>query len=34
VVKVGLKDGALDLSFEEPNKPRIAGKKPPLLTAE
>jgi ATP-dependent Clp protease ATP-binding subunit ClpA len=34
VVKVGFKDGKLDLSYEEPTKPRITGKKTPLLTAE
>ncbi|WP_204115450.1 ATP-dependent Clp protease ATP-binding subunit ClpA [Shimia biformata] len=35
VVKVGVKDGALDLSYEGPEKPRLTGrKKPPLLTAE
>jgi ATP-dependent Clp protease ATP-binding subunit ClpA len=34
VVRVGVKDGAIDLQIEEPSKPRIAGSKPPLLTAE
>lgn len=34
VVKVGVKDGAIDLTFEEPEKPRISGRKTPLLTAE
>ncbi|QCO56376.1 ATP-dependent Clp protease ATP-binding subunit ClpA [Pseudorhodobacter turbinis] len=34
VVKVGVKDGALDLTFEEPGKARITGRKTPLLTAE
>ena len=33
-VKVGLKDGKIDLRIEEPQKPRISSKKPPLLTAE
>ena len=33
-VRVGVKDGALDLSYEEPQKPRLTGQKPPLLTAE
>ena len=33
-VYVGVKDGALHLSFEEPAKPRLTGQKPPLLTAE
>jgi ATP-dependent Clp protease ATP-binding subunit ClpA len=33
-VRVGVKDGALDLTFEEPAKPRLAGQKTPLLTAE
>ncbi|MEO0939039.1 MAG: ATP-dependent Clp protease ATP-binding subunit ClpA [Pseudomonadota bacterium] len=34
VVKVGVKDGKLDLRIEGPDTPRIADKKPPLLTAE
>ncbi|MGV6838970.1 MAG: ATP-dependent Clp protease ATP-binding subunit ClpA [Planktomarina sp.] len=36
IVKVGVKDGALDLRIEEPGKPQISdnGDKPPLLTAE
>jgi ATP-dependent Clp protease ATP-binding subunit ClpA len=34
VVKVGVKAGALDIKTEGPEKPRISGDKPPLLTAE
>ncbi len=34
VVKVGMKAGKLDLKVEGPQKPRISGDKPPLLTAE
>lgn len=36
LVKIGVKDGELDLEFEEPQKARLThkGKKPPLLTAE
>ncbi|KQI69080.1 Clp protease ClpA [Loktanella sp. 3ANDIMAR09] len=34
LVKVGVKDGELDLRFEEPEQGKIAGKKPPLLTAK
>ena len=36
IVKVGVKDGELDLKIEEPKKPQITNKdkKPPLLTAE
>ncbi|OUS34411.1 ATP-dependent Clp protease ATP-binding subunit ClpA [Rhodobacterales bacterium 56_14_T64] len=34
LVKVGIKDGALDLRVEGPAKPRITGDKPPLLTAD
>ncbi len=34
IVKVGIKDGKLDLRLEGPTKPRISGDKPPLLTAE
>ena len=33
-VHVGVKDGELSLSYEEPQKPRLTGQKPPLLTAE
>ncbi|MFZ9133364.1 MAG: AAA family ATPase, partial [Gemmobacter sp.] len=33
-VRVALRDGAIDLQVTEPQKPRIAGSKPPLLTAE
>jgi len=34
VVKVGIKDGKLSLSFEGPDKLRLSSKKPPLLTAD
>ena len=34
IVRVGVKDGAIDLEIEEPDKPRIVNQKPPLLTAE
>ena len=34
LVKVGIKDGALDLRVEGPAKPRISGDRPPLLTAD
>jgi ATP-dependent Clp protease ATP-binding subunit ClpA len=34
IVKVGIKDGKLDLRIEEPEKPQLSSKKPPLLTAE
>ena len=34
VVRVGVKDGALDLKIEGPDKPRLSGNKPPLLTAD
>ena len=34
LVKVAIKDGALDLQLSGPDKPRIEGKKPPLLTAD
>ncbi|NRB33129.1 MAG: AAA family ATPase, partial [Rhodobacteraceae bacterium] len=34
LVKVGIKDGKLDLRIEGPSKPRISGDKPPLLTAD
>ena len=33
-VRVAVKDGQIDLQIEEPQKPRIAGAKPPLLTAD
>ena len=34
LVKVGVKDGKLDLRIEGPVNPRISGDKPPLLTAD
>jgi ATP-dependent Clp protease ATP-binding subunit ClpA len=34
LVRVGLKDDKIDLQIHEPQKPRITGTKPPLLTAE
>jgi ATP-dependent Clp protease ATP-binding subunit ClpA len=34
VVKVGVKNGKLDLRLEGPENPQISGDKPPLLTAE
>ena len=34
LVKVGIKDGEIDLRLEGPGKPRISGDKPPLLTAD
>ncbi|MFV0513317.1 MAG: ATP-dependent Clp protease ATP-binding subunit ClpA [Jhaorihella sp.] len=34
VVKVGVRDGELDLRIEGPEKPRLSGNKPPLLTAD
>ena len=34
VVKVGVKDGALDLEYLAPEKARLTNGKPPLLTAE
>ncbi len=34
LVHVGVKDGAIYLTYEEPTKPRLTGTKPPLLTAE
>ncbi len=34
LVRVGVKNGALDLRVEEPGAPKIGNKKPPLLTAE
>ena len=34
LVKVGVKNGALDIKYEAPERARISGDKPPLLTAE
>ena len=34
LVRVGVKDGALDLRFEAPATPRLSSDKPPLLTAD
>ncbi|NYS26639.1 ATP-dependent Clp protease ATP-binding subunit ClpA [Rhodobacteraceae bacterium 2376] len=34
VVRVGIKDGAIDLQLSEPGAPRLSGNKPPLLTAD
>ena len=34
MVRIGLKDDAIELEVQEPQKPRLAGTKPPLLTAE
>ena len=34
LVHVGVKDGTIHLTYEEPGKPRLTGQKPPLLTAE
>jgi len=34
VVKVSVKDGALDLALSGPDSPRLSSKKPPLLTAD
>ena len=34
VVKVGVKDGKIDLKLSGPDRPRLSGKKPPLLTAD
>ena len=34
VVKVAVKDGKIDLRMDGPEKPRISGNKPPLLTAD
>ncbi len=34
VVKVGMKDGQLELRIDGPDKPRLPGDKPPLLTAD
>ncbi|MGI3169035.1 ATP-dependent Clp protease ATP-binding subunit ClpA [Pseudooceanicola sp. C21-150M6] len=33
-VKVGVKDGKIDLRMDGPEKPRLSGNKPPLLTAD
>ncbi|MGG7645976.1 ATP-dependent Clp protease ATP-binding subunit ClpA [Rhodovulum sp. YNF3179] len=34
VVRIGVKDGALDLEIRSPDSPRLSGNRPPLLTAE
>ena len=34
IVKVGLRDGKIDLQIEPPGAPRLTGNKPPLLTAD
>ena len=34
LVKVGVKDGKIDLRIEGPQNPRLSGNKPPLLTAD
>ena len=34
LVRVGIKDGKIDLQVMEPEKRRISGNKPPLLTAD
>ena len=34
VVKVGMKDGAIDLRIDPPEARRLSSKKPPLLTAD
>ncbi len=34
LVRVGVRDGKIDLQVVEPEKPRLTGNKPPLLTAE
>ncbi len=34
VVRVGVKDGAIDLQIQEPGTPKLSSKKPPLLTAD
>ncbi len=34
LVHVGVKDDAIELTYEEPQKPRITGQKPPLLMAK
>ncbi|EDM72638.1 ATP-dependent Clp protease ATP-binding subunit clpA [Roseobacter sp. AzwK-3b] len=34
LVQVGIKDNKIDLRIEGPDRPRLSGKKPPLLTAD
>jgi len=34
IVRIGVKDGALDLDIRAPERPRLSGNRPPLLTAE
>jgi ATP-dependent Clp protease ATP-binding subunit ClpA len=34
LVRVGVRDGKIELQIAEPDKPRLAGNRPPLLTAE
>jgi ATP-dependent Clp protease ATP-binding subunit ClpA len=34
VVRVTVRDGSIDLQISEPDKPRLTGSKPPLLTAD
>ncbi|MEL6990418.1 MAG: hypothetical protein AAGL92_02455, partial [Pseudomonadota bacterium] len=34
IVKVGVKDGKIDLKVEGPEQRQLSGKKPPLLTAD
>ena len=34
IVKVGVKDSKIDIKIEGPDRPRLSGKKPPLLTAD
>jgi ATP-dependent Clp protease ATP-binding subunit ClpA len=34
LVKVGVKDGEIELTYEPPQNPRLGGDKPRLLTAE
>ena len=34
IVKVGVKDGKIDLKIEGPEQRQLSGKKPPLLTAD